>query len=93
MTRKIDVNNINLQINNISFWGPHEKNKGGMRIEWSSDIGHGELDIVKRAGNIHEDTSEELLLTAHTEHMDSGDDKAFTEKLMVLIVAQLRIAD
>ncbi len=37
MTRKYDVNNINLTIENIDFWSPHNKrNKGGMRIYWSS---------------------------------------------------------
>jgi len=90
----MDVNNINLQINNVDFWSPHEGNKGGMRIYWSSSIGFGQLDIVKRSGNDGEDfesPEEELILTADTECMDSQEDKAFTKKLMELLVEKLEI--
>ncbi len=85
MSRKYDVNNINLSIYNIDFWSPHNKrNKGGMRIYWSSDIGFETLDVVKRGGNDGSDfesPEEELIITANTEYMDSQDDKEFTEKL------------
>lgn len=92
MSRKYDVNNINLSIYNIDFWSPHNKrNKGGMRIYWSSDIGFGTLDVAKRSGNDGDDfeSPEELIIAADTEYMDSQDDKAFTEKLMSLLVEKL----
>jgi len=94
MPRKYDVNNINLQIDNVNFWSSHTGNKGGMRIYWSADIGFGQLDIVKRSGNDGEDflsPPEELLLTVHTEYMDREDDKAFTEKIMSLLVEMLKV--
>ena len=93
MARKFDVNNINLQIDNVDFWSPHIGNKGGMRIYWSADIGFGQLDIVKRSGNDEEDSEsplEELVLTAETEHMDY-EDKAFTEKILSLLVERLTV--
>lgn len=96
MARKNDVNEINLKIDNIDFWSPHAHNKGGMRIYWSSDIGFGTLDIVKRKGGDGEDSKEpeeELLLTASTECMDSEEDKAFTTKLLSLLVEQLQIIE
>ena len=94
MTRKFDVNEINLQIDNIDFWSPHTHNKGGMRICWSADIGFGQLDIVKRSGNDGEDYNrpeEELVLTADTERMDHEDGKDFTEKIMSLLVEKLKV--
>lgn len=95
MPRKYDVNNINLQINNVDFWSPHVGNKGGMKIYWSSDIGFGELAIVKRNGNDGEDYEsqfEELLLTAETEYMDRGDDREFTDKIMSLLTEKLKVS-
>jgi hypothetical protein len=93
--RKYDVNNINLQIDNVDFWSPHTNNKGGMRVYWSSDIGWGQLDIVKRSGNDGDDynnlTEEELILTVDTERMDLEDDKAFTEKILGLLVEMLKL--
>jgi len=94
MTRKYDVNKINLQINNVDFWSEHEGNKGGMRIYWSADIGFGQLDIVKRSGNDGEDydsSDEELILTVETERMDHEDDKVFTEKVMSLLFEMLKV--
>ena len=97
MTRKFDVNEINLQIDNIDFWSPHTHNKGGMRICWSADIGFGQLDIVKRSGNDGEDydilegASEELILIVDTERMDHEDDKEFTSKIMSLLVDMLKV--
>jgi hypothetical protein len=98
MPRKFDVNNINLQIDNIDFWSPHTHNKGGMRIYWSADIGFGQLDVVKRSGNDGEgrdilegSLEEELILIVDTERMDSEDDKAFTGKIMSLLVDKLKV--
>ena len=94
MPKKFDVNNINLQIDNIDFWSAHTGNKGGMRISWSADIGFGQIDIVKRSGNDGEDydsPEEELILTVDSERMDYEDDKAFTEKIMSLLVEMLKV--
>ena len=94
MPRKFDVNNINLQIDNVDFWSPHVGNKGGMRIYWSADIGLGTLDIIKRSGNDGEDFDnlpEGLILIADTEQMDHEDDKAFTEKVLGLLVEMLKV--
>jgi hypothetical protein len=98
ITRKINVNNINLQINNVDFWGSHVGNKGGMRVYWSADIGFGQLDIVKRSGNDGEGRDilegaleEELILIVDTECMDFKDDKVFTEKIMSLLVEKLKV--
>jgi hypothetical protein len=96
MERKHNINEINLQIDNIDFWSGHEYNKGGMRIYWSGSIGFGTLDIVKRAGNDGDDfesPEEELVLTAHTECMDTNDDKEFTKKIMSLLAKRLTIID
>ena len=96
MPRKHDVNKINLKIDNVDFWSAHTDNKGGMRIYWSADIGFGQLDIVKRSGNDGEDydsPEEELLLTIDTERMDSEDDKAFTEKILSLLVEMLKVTE
>lgn len=94
MSRKYDVNTINIQIVNIDFWSPHNMNKGGVRVYWSSDIGYGTLDIVKQKGNDGDDygsPKEELLLISNTECMDSQDDKAFTRKLMELMVEKIQV--
>jgi len=98
MTRKHNVNNINLQIDNVDFWSPHTHNKGGMRIYWSADIGYGQLDVVKRSGNDGEgrDTlegvsEEDLVLIVDTERMDHEDDKEFTSKVISLLVDMLKV--
>ncbi len=94
MTRNHDVNNINLQIDNVDFWSKHKENKGGMRIYWSSDLGFGTLDIVKRSGNDGEDfesAEEELILTVHTEYMDDEFDKEFTNKILNLLAEKVQV--
>jgi len=98
MPRKHDVNNINLQIDNVDFWSPHEGNKGGMRIYWNSNIGFGQLDIVKRSGNDGEGRDilegaleEELILIVDTERMDHEVDKEFTQKILCLLVDKLKV--
>jgi len=98
MSRKYDINNINLQIDNVDFWSAHTGNKGGMRIYWSADIGFGQLDIVKRNGNdgegrdiIEGASEEELVLIVDTERMDHEDDKEFTSKIFSLLVDVLKV--
>jgi hypothetical protein len=97
MVRENNVNEINLKIDNIDFWSPHEGNKGGMRIYWSSDIiGLGTLDIIKQEGTEGDDfenPKEEMLLNVMTEYMDVQEDKAFTEKLLSLLAEQLQVID
>ena len=96
MSNKIDVNKINLQIDNIEFWGPHKGNKGGIRVYWSSSIGFGSLDIVKRKGPEEDDPSsrcENLEMTVHTECMDRGTDKTFTKKILTLLSDKLLVVD
>ena len=96
MGRNHDVNEINLSITNVDFWSPHRGNMGGMRISWSSDIGFGTLDIVKVDGVDGEDYATayvEPVIHAYTEHMDRGDDKEFTAKIMELLVQKLQIKE
>lgn len=96
MGRKLDVNNINLTITNVDFWDKNNRNKGGMRIYWSSDIGFGVLDVVKREGNDGEDYEsprEDMVLTVSTENMDSEEDKAFTNKIFSLLSEHLKVID
>jgi len=94
MNKKFDINNINLQIDYIDFWSPHSHNKGGMRIYWSSNIGFGQLDIIKKSGNDGDDFEslpEELILIANTEYMDDENNKEFTKKIMSLLIEKLII--
>lgn len=94
MSKRYNVDEINLQISNIDFWSSHERNKGGMIIYWDSDMGFGTLTIVKRSGNdgyVFESLEEELILTVDTEHMDSEDDKAFTRKILSLLADFVKV--
>ena len=99
MNRKFDVNKIHLKIDTVDFWSPCSMNKGGMRIYWSADIGFGQLDIVKTSGSdssyLEESNKpeEELAITAYTENMDYRNDKAFTKKLLELLIRKLQIED
>jgi hypothetical protein len=85
LARKNNVNNIELEITDIDFWSPHEheRNEGGMRIYWSSTIGDGTYDLVKRENS----------WCAMSETMDSNDDKEFIEKLLQLFVKKLNIVE
>lgn len=85
-----------LTIDSIDFWSPHSRNKGGMRIYWSSDKGCGSLDIVKlkgfsRYGEI--DLDEDLILNCDSECMASNDNKEFIQRIMRLFVEKLNIID
>lgn len=94
MSKRYNVDEINLQIFNIDFWGKWKNNKGGMMIYWSSDIGCGTLTIVKRSGNDGDDfesPEEEVSLTADTEYMDSEDDKSFTRKILSLFADFVKV--
>lgn len=81
MSRKYNVDEINLQIYDVQFWGEWERNLGGMQIYWDSDIGFGSLTIVK---HLRSDDAE-MFLSVDTECMDSEDDKAFTRKILSLL--------
>ena len=85
-----------LAIDSIDFWSPHSRNKGGMRIYWSSNKGYGNLDIVKlkgfsKYGEI--DLGEDLILNCDSECMASNDNKEFIQRLMKLFVAKLNVID
>jgi hypothetical protein len=85
---KIDVNNINLEIDDIEVWKPKnpEKNmhRGLIRIRWNSSIGFGEYDLCKDGnGN----------WVGYSETMDSNEDKDFIKKLMELFIERLTIID
>jgi hypothetical protein len=70
MSRKNNVDEINLEVRNIIT-----HSAGGIRIEWTSDLGYGQYDLQVRGGNI----------VASSESMDSGEDKDFLRKLLSLI--------
>lgn len=78
MSKKHDVNKINLQVNDVGFF------KNGMVILWSSDIGFGEYTIVKK---------EEGELIGLSECMDCQEDKAFIKKLLELLAEKLNIKE
>ncbi len=77
MSRKHDINKINLQIDDLEFF-----NKG-FKILWSSDIGFGEYTIIKEDGE----------LSGYSECMDSQDDKAFIKKLLELLADKLIVKE
>lgn len=89
--RRINVDEINLTIDDIEFWSPHEYNEGGMRIYWSSSIGFGEYDIVKQKNN--KENENKLRINGYSECMDREDDKEFTNKLLSLISEKLKIVE
>lgn len=76
MSRNMNVDEINLEVRNIIT-----HNAGGIRIEWTSDIGYGQYDIQVREGKI----------VAHSESMDKGDDKEFLRKLLSLIADKAEV--
>lgn len=46
-----------MEVTGLSFWGPHEGNKGGLRLFWESKAGFGTFDIVQeKDGTIFIDT-------------------------------------
>lgn len=75
--RKNNVDEINLDVRNIIT-----HSAGGIRIEWTSDIGYGQYDIQVRGGK----------LVAHSETMDSGQDKDFLRKLLTIIADKVEVA-
>lgn len=43
-----------LQVDSVSFWGAHEGNNGGMRIEWSYSGGFGNtIIIITKENKLH----------------------------------------
>lgn len=76
MSRKNNVDEINLEVRNIIT-----HNAGGIRIEWNSDLGFGQYDLQVRDGKI----------VASSESMDSGEDKEFLRKLLSLIADKAQV--
>ena len=70
MLKKNNLDEINLEVRNIIT-----HSAGGIRIEWTSDLGYGQYDLQVRGGKI----------VASSESMDSGEDKDFLRKLLSLI--------
>lgn len=84
MERKHNVNEINLEIDKINFWGNGRLSDGGIRFSWSADIGIGQVDIVKaNNGSIQ----------IFSEGMDEDDNKEFTKKLVSLLLEQAKVVD
>lgn len=77
--RKNNVDEINLNIEEVTFFSNTDYK--GIDIAWTSDIGFGHLSIFQQHGK------DEILVD--TEHMDSQDDKAFTKKLLELLMDKL----
>lgn len=76
MSRKNNVDEIDLKVNNIIT-----HSGGGIRIEWSSKMGFGQYDLQTREGKIVGDS----------ETMDRGEDKDFLRKLLNLIADKVEI--
>lgn len=74
--RKIDINNINLEVKKVEFL------EDSMLIVWSSNIGFGQYVI---------DVEDDQNLIGYSETMDSNEDKEFITKLFSLIVEKLNI--
>ena len=76
MSKKNNVDEINLEVRNIIT-----HSAGGIRIEWTSDLGFGQYDLQVREGKI----------VASSESMDSGEDKDFLRKLLSLIADKAEV--
>jgi hypothetical protein len=76
MSRKNNVDEINLEVRNIIT-----HSSGGIRIEWNSDLGFGQYDLQVRDGR----------LVADSECMDQGEDKEFLRKLLSIIADKAEI--
>jgi hypothetical protein len=76
MSRKSNVDEINLEVRNIIT-----HSSGGIRIEWNSILGFGQYDLQVREGKI----------VADSESMDSGEDKDFLRKLLSLIADKAEV--
>ena len=77
MSKEKNKHESNLDIKNIIT-----HSAGGIRIEWTSDLGYGQYDIQVRDGR----------LVANSESMDSGENKDFLRKLLTIIADKVEIA-
>ena len=87
MSRKHDVNEIELSINNIEIYPPYIDgvkvvHNGCIRISWNSNIGFGQYDLY---------LNKENQLCGDSEYMDSKEDKDFIGKLLELVKEHLLI--
>ena len=62
-----------LEIADVHFWGENSKSKGGMKIEWSCNLGFGEMCFIK---------GEDGEYAALTECMCINEDKEFIEMIL-----------
>ena len=80
--RKIDVQNIHLQIDSIK--GYHSDTHTGFTIFWSADIGFGEYDI-------YQETGKEEKICGYYESMDCDEDKEFITALLKELVKKIEV--
>ena len=86
MSRKHDLNSINLKVENVEPFDLDDVM--GLVIEWSSDIGFGKYTIIQEY-DVSTQTSK--LFIADSEGMDNDDDKSFGKKLLELWMEQMLI--
>lgn len=87
MSRKHDVNEIELSIDDIEIYPPYVDGEnvihnGCIRIYWSSNIGFGQYDLY---------LNKENQLCGDSEYMDRQEDKDFIGKLLELLKDKLLI--
>jgi hypothetical protein len=69
-------------VDSVEFWGSNELSNGGMRIQWNSNIGFGQLDIwVNKDGK----------LTADTEGMSTNEDKEFIRLILNKLIDSIDV--
>ena len=83
MARKIDVKDIDLQLDETDVFVNKELEVAGINLMWSAKIGFGEYWLRYYP--------EEKKWTAYSECMDRGDDKEFLRELLNKLVDQIEI--
>lgn len=78
---KVEIGDVEFE--DIDFWGPHERNEGGMQINWLSNIGFGQLTVVKRDGKIQ----------CESEHMSNSTDKRFIKLVLQKLIDSLEVVE
>ena len=84
MTERQKELTSNLEIRAIHAWKNEICPHGGIRIEWSGDIGWGQYDlVVGDDGNLH----------GYSEAMERTDDKYFSKELFRLLHEKIVVED
>jgi hypothetical protein len=71
----------NLSVDGVEVFRDRTGNIGTFRILWSGDIGYGEYTL----------RIEQERITADSETMDSGKDKAFLKRLLELLLEKVKV--